>query len=144
MLTHCRHISNFSKLLADQSAPAGFNQTDLTLIAEDQPELGVLKETDESASYFSPSSLLPTILLEFSLFYTTYPKYTNLVRLLTFLKQAYHNPSLIFTQTSTGCSFRSNISDQRRRSRNTGICVDVLQLYSGRVCLGLTLIHTNI
>ncbi len=38
---------------------------DLTLTAEDQPELGVLRRTDESASYVSWSSLLPTILLEF-------------------------------------------------------------------------------
>ncbi len=48
---------------------------DLTLTAEDQPELGVSKTTDESASHVSWSSLLHTILLEFvSSFFNQIPQ----------------------------------------------------------------------
>lgn len=94
----CSSSKNVSKPLADQSAPAGLHQTDLTLSAEDQPELRASKGL-MNQPLMPLSSPLPTILLGFvSTFHTTYPKQTNLVRLLTFLRKDYHNPPLIFTQ----------------------------------------------
>lgn len=57
----CSSSKNVSKPLADHSAPAGLHQTDLTLSAEDQPELRALKGL-MNQPLMSLSSPLPTIL----------------------------------------------------------------------------------